>query len=150
PESPGMALGGSVNLVTRSAFERTKPSFNASLFAFIPDDKLTLKKEPGSRSNPTYSIMPGADFTLVMPLTPRFGFTVSANGQRQYRHTDDSTYTWRGAGAATDGAALPDTTSDKPYLSTLIIKDTPQDTTRFSYGATFDYKLSDHYQLSVA
>src|SRR6185503_5589023 len=44
PESPGMALGGTVNMVPRSAFERSRPEFKASAYLMMRDDERDFSK----------------------------------------------------------------------------------------------------------
>jgi hypothetical protein len=43
PESPGMALAGSINMVPRSAFDRSKPLLNASAYVLMRDDARDLQ-----------------------------------------------------------------------------------------------------------
>ena len=62
PESPGGAIGGSVNLVPRSAFERSKPSTNASLFYMFRDNDRHFRASPGPQSHSTPKVTPGAEF----------------------------------------------------------------------------------------
>src|SRR6185503_10393690 len=38
PEAPGSALAGSINMVPRSAFERTRPVFNGTVFLMMKDN----------------------------------------------------------------------------------------------------------------
>ena len=38
PESPGSALAGSINMVPRSAFERSRPQFNGTVFLMMKDN----------------------------------------------------------------------------------------------------------------
>jgi hypothetical protein len=77
-ESPGSALAGTVNLVPRSAFERTKPLFNYSVSALMRDNHKSLNATPGPRGHATNKIRPGADFSYSAPVSKSFGYTVSA------------------------------------------------------------------------
>ena len=149
PESPGMALGGSINMVVRNAFERSKPLFTSSVYLFMPDDQKHLNRKPSTRARPTYMTLPGADFSLIMPVNSKFGFTLSGNAQRQYQYTDDSQYTRRGTSASTNGDAFPDPAPTTPYLTSFLIKENPKDSTRYSFGGTLDYKISAHDQVSL-
>jgi TonB-dependent receptor len=153
PESPGAALAGGVNMVPRSAFERARPSFTGSAYFMMRDDRRSLSRTPGPMNQLTYKIHPSLDFSYVVPVNQRFGFTISGGTMQQYTSNDILVRTWRGAGFATTVAAtatngLPDTTPDKPYLTGLTVRDNSRVTSRTSFGATLDYRLSANDRLS--
>ncbi|MBI4622711.1 MAG: carboxypeptidase-like regulatory domain-containing protein [Verrucomicrobia bacterium] len=150
PESPGSALAGSVNLVPRSAFERSKPIFNGSVYLAMRDSTKQFHRSTGPARDPTYKVRPGFEFSWVVPVNKRFGFTVSGGGSTQYVEGPLLTNTWRGAGAATNGAALPDTTPDRPYLSDFLVRVESKIADRSSFGTTADYKLGPASRLSFS
>jgi hypothetical protein len=67
PDSQGNALAGSVNMVPRSSFERSKPLFNFSTYVMMRDNAKNWSKTPAPR-HPTRKIHPGADFSYVAPV----------------------------------------------------------------------------------
>src|SRR5687768_3335612 len=150
PESQGSALAGSVNMVPRSSFERSKPVFNASAYFLMRDNARDFNKVPGPKPSPTRNVHPGFDFSYVAPVNKRFGFTLSGGISTNYSPQDNIQMTWRGAGAVTNGNAFPHTTPDQPYLSQFLIQDAPKVTTRRSVGATVDYKLTPNDRVTFA
>jgi len=150
PESPGSALAGSVNLVPRSAFERSKPVFNGSVYFAARDSTLEFGRTQGPAREPTYKIRPGFEFSWVVPVNKRFGFTVSAGGSTQYVEGPLLGNTWRGSAGATNGTTLPDTTPDKPYLTDFRVRIESKIADRSSFATTADYKLSPASQLSFS
>ena len=160
PESPGSALAGGVNMVPRGAFERSKPLFNWSAFLMFRDAEKQLHKTPGPTRDETYKIRPGFDFSYVVPVNQRFGFTISGARSSQYTLQDFFSNTWRGAGNATNAptivggisvpGALPDTTPDKPYLSNFSIMDGNFPSIRSSLGSTMDFKLTRNDTISLS
>jgi iron complex outermembrane recepter protein len=150
PESPGAALAGTVNMVPRSSFERSRPVFNGSVYLMMRDDSRDFNKTPGPQTRPTRKVHPGFDFAYVAPITDRFGLTFTAGMSSQYSWEIFSQNTWRGGGTATNGAAFPNTTPDKPYLSAYAVADRPKTTWRTNLGATFDYKLTRNDRLSLS
>ncbi len=161
PESPGSALAGSINLVPRSAFERARPAFNGTAFLMMKDNYRDLKKTPGPRVTPTHKIQPGFDFSYVVPVNKRFGFSLSGAHSNQYTSEDFSGNTWRGAGSTTNGlttpgtgtppsSQYPDTTVDKPYLTDYAVQDANKFSKRTSFGFTVDYKLARNDRVSVS
>ncbi len=150
PESPGSALAGSVNMVTQSAFERSKPVFNGNVFLLMRDNARDFKKTPAPNNKLTRKINPGFDFSYIVPVNRRFGFTLSASSSEQYQNSDGLVTTWRGVSGATNGTTLPDTTPDKPYLTDFTVRDGPRTESRSSLGGTFDYKLSPNDRISFS
>jgi TonB-dependent receptor len=91
----------------------------------------------------------------------RFGFTISAGNSTQFTPTDFVQNEWRGVGSATSAPTIvngvitnpgnyPDTTPDKPYLTTFQVRDSGKISRRSSAGATMDFKLSRNDTLSFA
>jgi len=150
PETQGSALAGSVNMVPRSAFERSRPLFTTSVYIGMRDNARDFNKTPGPLQKPTRKVHPGFDFSYIVPVNKRFGFTVSGGHSTQYVEGSLLTNTWRGTTTATNGTAFPHTTPDKPYLSSLLVSDRPKEQTQRSLGATIDYKLSAQDQLSFS
>ena len=156
PESPGSALAGGVNMVPRGAFERSRPVFSGSAYFMFRDAEKGLHKTPGPIRDETHKIHPGLDFSWVVPVNKRFGFTLSGGHSSQYTMQDFMQNTWRGAGNATSApaangtpGALPDTTPDKPYLTNYSVRDGTKLTDRDSVAATADFKLGRNDLLSV-
>jgi len=150
PESPGSALAGSVNLVPLSAFERSRPTFNARVYLGLRDDVPDFNRTPGPDRNSTRKVHPGFNFTYVAPVNSRFGFTLSGGAARQYVRVESIGNTWSGAGSATNGTTLPDTTPDRPYLSGFNGSLRHKDAIRYSLGTTLDYKLTPNDRLSLS
>ncbi|MBL9212533.1 MAG: carboxypeptidase regulatory-like domain-containing protein, partial [Opitutaceae bacterium] len=155
PETTGSALAGSVNMVPRSAFERSKPVFSASAFLMMRDSEKTFKKTPGPGRTPTRKIHPGFDFSYIVPVNKRFGFTLSGGTSTNYTTEDVIVRDWRGLGLATTGLVAtgtqyPDTTPDRPYLSRFSFDVGTKQTRRASVGVTLDYKLTPNDTLSLS
>lgn len=150
PESSGAALAGSVNLVMRSAFERTKPAFTLNTYVTMRDSRLRLASTPGSRNGPTHKVQPGFEFSYIRPVNSRFGFSLSGGGAKVYSMRDHVTNTWRGAGTATNGNAFPDTTPDKPYLTDYQVRDGDIFRSKSSAALTLDYKLSPDDRIAFS
>ena len=150
PESPGGALAGTVNMVTRSAFERSHPVFNISAYEIMPHNYRDFGKSPGPREQPTRKVTPGFDFSYIRPVNSRFGFTLTGGYSEQYNGGAGIQNFWRGSELATNGSTLPDTTPDKPYPASYRVRDDGQFLTRTSAGATLDYKLSENSRVSFS
>ncbi|PAW65840.1 MAG: hypothetical protein B9S34_09655 [Opitutia bacterium Tous-C1TDCM] len=149
PESPASALAGTVNMVTRSSFERAKPLFQSNVYLSMRDNARSLGKAPGAKPGPTRNVYPGFDFSYSAPVNKKFGFSISAGDSTSYSAQDRSQATWRGTGAATAGTAFPATAFSQPYLSSYRVEDQPKITERKSLAASVDFKLSPDDRISV-
>ena len=147
PETSGSSLAGSVNLVPRSAFERAKPLFTGTAYMMFRDNDRSLKKLPGPNDGYNYHVQPGADFSYIVPLGPRFGFTLTGGYSKQVAPQDLLQNTWTGvSGAASANLPAPGVAS--PYLTSIQMGDRPRITSRRSAGVTFDFKLSPADRLA--
>jgi iron complex outermembrane recepter protein len=157
PESPGNALAGSVNMIPRSAFDRSRPVFNYSVFMMMRDnDRHLFSKTPGPRWVDTRKVHPGFDFSYIKPVNDRFGFTITGANTKQYTEEARTANTWRGAGAATTALSAtsatqyPATTPDRPYLGDYTVEDGGKTTMRTSAATTIDYKFSRDDRVSFS
>ena len=78
PDLRADAIGGMVNLVTRSAFERSKASLNyRAYFNWNAEEDLFESSAAGpSRGKRTHTY-PSASFSYINPVSKNFGFTLS-------------------------------------------------------------------------
>ncbi|MBI5692244.1 MAG: TonB-dependent receptor [Verrucomicrobia bacterium] len=141
PETSGSALAGSVNMVPRSAFERARPLFTGSAYVMMRDNDRALFRQPGPNEGFNYHVQPGADFSYIMPVNARFGFTLTGGYSKQIAPQDLLQNTWTGVSGAAS-ANLPAPGPAAPYLTSIQMGDRPRLTTRSSAGVTLDYQLS--------
>ena len=150
PETSGAALAGTVNMVPFSAFERSKPVVNFNVSMMMRDNDRSFRATPGPLHEPARKVQPGSDFSAIVPVNDRFGFTFSGSASALNTNTDFSQNTWAGGNAATNGGTLPDTAFDKPYLTQYQFRDRPVFSKRITFGGTADYKLSRNDRLSFS
>lgn len=135
PDTPANMLGGTVNLVTRSAFERSRPQFSYRAYATSNSNTLTGNRPAPGLERTTNSIQPGLDFSYVVPVNKRFGFTVSGAFNSRYFNLATSESTW-------DQAAY--------ILQTYQVYDSMQYRQSSSGGVTADWKFGDGNLLSMS
>jgi TonB-dependent receptor len=150
PETSGSALAGSVNLVPRSALERSKPVYNVSASLLMRDQERSFSRTAGPRRDPTRKITTEINFSAVVPVSPRFGFTLSASTFETYGPNSFMQRTWRGANAATNGGTLPDTTPDRPYLTDFAIRDRVAFIRRSTAAGTLDFRITPRDRISFS
>lgn len=159
PDTPGAALAGSVNLVPRSAFERSRPTYSYNAQLMFKDAESTLGKTPGPRWGEwTRKVNPAFDLSAIVPVTKTFGFSISGGYSLQYTPQPNAAMQWRGAHTVTNQSAtatptgtgqwFPDTTPQNPYLGTFSWRDSGKHTTRHSFATTVDWRPAQYDRLT--
>jgi TonB-dependent receptor len=133
PSNWANALGGGVNLVSKSSFERSKPQLKYKAFMTFSSDDYDLGKTGGPGDKQTRKVRPGGEFSYIKPVTKNFGFTVSALYSDQVGHERYSTPTWEFR--PTYGAS-----ETNPYLRNYQLRDDPRETERQSVSLGVDWK----------
>ncbi len=132
------AAAGSINLKSKNAFERrgrelvVDATLSANTYAFTlrktpgPDDGNHLKAFPGLKVN--YADSFGGRFGVQLSALTNSVFTEQENGSTNYDFSN-----------ATRG----------PFITSLSFRHGPKITRRDSFGANFDYKISDSLVVSL-
>jgi len=148
PDSPANAIGGSVNLVSRSSFERSRPTYMARTYLSFRGDDFSFKKEPGPFQNKEYVFLPNLELSAVVPVTRNFGFTASALVTRTFNNGPGITQDWVPT-VAGQSANFPATTPDKPYLARYRLQERPKITGRNTLSLSADWRVRPADVLTV-
>ncbi len=148
PDSPASAIGGSVNLISKSAFERTKPLYTFKVYASFPEEDFSFKKQPGPFDKKTYWYQPNLEFSAIVPVSRRFGFTVNGISTRTINNGPGTTQDWVPHQLA-QSANYPATTPDAPYLARWRVQERPKITRREQISATADWRVTEHGVLTL-
>jgi len=143
PANSASGLSGSVNMVSKSAFERSKAQLNYRVFVSASSDGMMLHKQPFPFDTWERRINPGFDFDYTLPITKNFGIVFTALSSKAWNEQNISQTTWNGTAAGT-GA-----TPAKPYLQTHNIIDAPKWYERNSTGLKLDWRVTPNSVLSL-
>ena len=143
PDSEGSALAGSVNMVPRSSFERTRPAYSVSAFVSMLNNGRDLQQKSEFRK-----FHPGIDFSAVVPVSKKFGYTLSGGHSVRMTDTPVIQNVRRGVNTATNGAAFPHTPFGEPYLSGHVAQSNGRKATRGSLATSVDYRFSRSDRLT--
>ncbi len=150
PDLPADALGGSLNLISKSAFEYSTMVFDYRVVGSMNSQARSFSSTPGLRSDSTsYKVLPGFDFTLAVPVNKRFGFTVSALDSNIFNPQYRSNPQWAQNGTLTAITGAPATIATNPFLEKYTMQDGPKVTHRQAFELTGDWKISDRDVLSL-
>lgn len=141
PSMPADSLGGSVNLVSKNAFERDGAEFSYRVYTSISSEDLSLGKSPGPSVEMSRKIRPGFDFSYTNPLSSNFGLILNGLHSDQFNEQHRSRASWQTSGGA---VASP----ENPYMRTYTVQDGPKETQRDSFGLNLDWKVAERSVLS--
>lgn len=143
PEMPATSTGGSINMVTKSAFDRQGSLLSYRTYLQATSSDLYLKATEGWGQQKTQKIMPGFDLNYATRLREDLGFNVSYKNSQLFNNYPRSTYSWEYNPA---NGASPLT----PALSSWTLQNEQKNTRRQALSGQVDYKLAPHTKLSVS
>ena len=143
PANRADSLGGAVNMVTKSAFERKDMQFRYNLNLAANSENFNLRRTPHTTDEKVYKIRPGGTFDLTLPFNSRFGIVLTGSSTDRYAklHYSYKTYNPGGTGTGATPAA--------PFLQTYRLLDSPRILVRESLGLKADWRITRHGVLSV-
>jgi iron complex outermembrane receptor protein len=147
PDSPADAIGGTVNLVSRSAFERSKAQHTFKAYVLFREGNLDFKRTADPFPN-TLKVRPNFEFSSIVPLNQRFGVSVSGLQSSQWISQDGMTNSWLGTNLAST-ATLPAPAANQPYLGRFNFSNGPKQTDRTAVSLSADYRLSPRDTVSA-
>ena len=144
PDISAATLGGSVNMVSRSAFEKDRPSFTYKAYLSVSDENLNIfEKTPGPGEDRTYKALPGFEFSYINPISKTLGIVVNGLSSNQFNEQHRSAPTWR-----TNPLTGTNVGNDSAYLRNYQLQDGPKNTFRDSIGFKVDWKPMDRHVVS--
>ncbi|WP_414662210.1 TonB-dependent receptor [Horticoccus sp. 23ND18S-11] len=143
PANRADSLSGSVNMISKSAFERKSMQFRYNLNLAANSENFNLRKTPHTTDEKVYKMRPGGNFDLTLPINSRFGLVMTGAATERYAKLHYSYKTYNSAGTGT-GA-----TESKPFLQTYRLLDSPRTLVRQSIGLKADWQVTRHGVLSV-
>jgi iron complex outermembrane receptor protein len=149
PDTPADTVGGSVNMVLKSAFERSRPilnyklNLNSNLSHAQGTNLFTLRDSPNARGSVS-TLKPGFELNYINPLSKTLGFSLSLLNSNQYSPSATVSPSWRPVASGT--ALAP---ADQPFLGSVLLSDRPREGYRWSAGASVDWRVTPRDVLSV-
>lgn len=144
PSDSAATLGGSVNMISRSAFERDRASFTYKAYLSINDENLNIwEKTPGPGKKETYKALPGFEFSYINPLSKKLGIVINGLSSNQFNEQHRSQPTWR-----TTPIAGTTVGPSSGYLRNYQLQDGPKNTFRDSISFKVDWKPLDRHVVS--
>lgn len=138
-------LGGAINLISKSAFERSKPQLTlGSLLQWsqFRHAGFSLGKSPAFFGREARRVRPGYEFSYVRPVTKDFGFTLGSTLSDQFGslYGPLMTYEYNPANGGSETA---------PYVRQFRTTDDPRETRRQTFSGGLDWRPWEPLTLSA-
>ncbi|MBI4622732.1 MAG: TonB-dependent receptor [Verrucomicrobia bacterium] len=144
PSNAADSLAGSINLVSKSAFERARSELRYGINLVGNGENLTLGKTPYSVGDKnTYKTHLGGDFDFTWLVNKRFGLVLAGLHSDKYNEQHLSNMVWNNGGTGT-GASI-----GRPYLQQHTLQDGPQNKARTTVSLKADFRVTPHSVLSL-
>ena len=154
PDQPATNLSGSINMISKSAFELSKPALSVKTFLTMNSHYARLnpfEKTPGGeRGNdqgPSSKIGKNFEFSYTNPVSKRFGFSLNASTSDIFGANSIAT---RGFDTQGVGANGKTSSSANPYLTSIQWNNYWSDESRYAAGINLDFRLAPKDTLSAS
>lgn len=153
PDMPANSAGGSINLISKSAFEYALPQTTIDLHAsFNSTDTKIFKREQGPANKKTYHTLPSGNITYIRPISKTLGVTVTASSENNYTPSERAQQSWTYTPINYDltsvGGVKGNLTNSQgnvsdlahPFLKTAAVTDNPWNTFQRSFNTRVDWR----------
>lgn len=143
PGDPADSMGGIINLISKSAFERRTPQFSYRMFFTGAKDNISIKRMRGPQEKLAHRILPSVEFSYILPVNDRFGISVSSSSLNRYdeRHVAAKVFN---TSLANSGASV-----SNPFMQSFTLQDAPRFTYRDSINLKADWRVTPNSVLSA-
>lgn len=143
PSTPADSMSGSINLVSKSSFERKTAQLRYSASLTGNQHHLSLREQPHTPDRNVQMVRPSASFDYTLPVTRNFGLVVTGQTQNRYMWQQLALKAYNATAAGT-GASYA-----KPFLQQFQLPASPRLNSRTSAGLRADWRVSTNGVLSV-
>ncbi|MBM3851660.1 MAG: hypothetical protein FJ399_00730, partial [Verrucomicrobia bacterium] len=143
PSSPADSMGGSVNMITKSAFERRDARLNYSVSLSGNHEDLQIGRRPHASDEKIFKILPSFAFDYTRPVTRDFGLVITGSSTNRFTNQHRVRKIFNAGGTST-GASFA-----RPFLQTLHLTTGPRVNNRHSMGVRADWRPHRNGVLSA-
>ena len=145
PDMWADSLGGSVNLVSKSAFDADKARIDYKAYFSFNTEDITFSKSPGWGSQYKHKIYPGVDFSYYNVIADgKVGIRFSYLNSNQFNPQHRSRFRW-------EFDEINKNVADPiPVLQRYQMQDGPKFTHRESFSLRADFKISEKSTLTTS
>lgn len=135
PSTPADSMGGSIDMIGKSAFERKNAELRYSVSFSGNHRTARFKQVPHTTDEKVYKILPSATFDYTLPVTKNFGIVLTGQTQNRFIEMQWMPRAFNAAPANNSGASLT-----APHLRTFQFVSVPRTNARNSVGLKADWR----------
>ena len=143
PATPADSMAGSIDMVSKSAFERKSAQLRYSFGLSGNHRNITLDKLPHTTDERVYKVLPSFTFDYTLPVTKNFGLVVTGQSQNRFIEME-----WVPRGFSATGTGFT-TSISKPYLQSFQLASVPRANARNALGLKADWRVTPNGVLSL-
>ncbi|MEY4088616.1 MAG: hypothetical protein RJB55_887, partial [Verrucomicrobiota bacterium] len=136
PSTPADSMSGSINMVSKSAFERKDAQLRWSVSLSGNQHHLSLRTQPHTPDRDVQMVRPSANFDYTLPVTRDFGLVVTGQVQNRYMWQQLALKAYNATAAGT-GATFA-----RPFLQQFQLPASPRLNSRSSAGLRADWRVT--------
>ena len=144
PATRADSLAGSVNMISKSAFESARNQFRYNLSLTSSESTLHFSKQPRADETRVRYVKPSGNLDVILPLKKNIGISLAAQHYMVSSPLNRGNRTYNAAAAGT-GASF-----SQPFLQQQQNPITTQFRTRDSYSLKADWRVTPHGVLSAS
>jgi iron complex outermembrane receptor protein len=169
PDMRMNSVGGQVNLISKSAFEYSRPTLSFRAYVTVnSEDPNPFEKVAGPTAKKVYAGQPGFEVSYVLPISKTLGLSFTANSYSQFSENRRLRPEWGTSPVTVDLRPFPGgqnstvlsnangpSSLSNPYLTRISLTDAPRTSENYSGSIKADWKplrgmtLSGSYQFSL-
>jgi iron complex outermembrane receptor protein len=142
PSTPADTMAGSLNLISKSAFERSRAEFKYHVGMTSNLERFSFDRELDESNKKSYRMYPDINFDYTLPITRDLGIVITGLHSKIAHQTDTIYHDYRASGTGT-GA-----TPSNPYLWRVRHLSVYRPYERDSLSAKVDWRPFPHSVLS--
>jgi iron complex outermembrane receptor protein len=146
PDLAADALGGAINLISKSSFDVSKPVINYSAFFNANSRILTTAATPAAYGGLDHKIKPSGSISVIYPVSKTFGFTLSHLANEKYAPYDSGRPFYAPYSQTTPAVG----TLANPVIGRWDLQDVVNEFSNTSSSASIDWKFSTYDKLTLS
>ena len=143
PATPADSMAGSIDMVSKSAFERKNAQLRYSVGVSGNHRTMSLQKVPHTTDEKVFKVLPSFTFDYTLPVTKTFGLVVTGQSQNRFIEME-----WVPRGFSATGAGTNASIS-KPFLQSFQLNSVPRQNARNALGLKADWRATPNGVLSL-
>ncbi len=144
PSTPADSMAGSIDMVSKSAFERKNAQLRYSVGISGNQRTGSFQKVPHTTDERVYKILPSFTFDYTLPVTKNFGLVVTGQSQNRFIEMQ-----WVPRGFSPTATGVPSASLSRPYLQSFQLNSVPRANTRNAVGLKADWRATPNGVLSL-